>query len=178
MGFLVMSVACAVIGPSPSKLVIVVCSAQVLVQIGAFFWPALLPAMMPLWNLSNSEAGWITASFYGAYMMSVPVLVTLTDRVDPPTATPPSNRPVRTGELTHVLRGGVARHLLDRGWRLARGTCVRSLALPGGWGQPLVDWIIAFHQDLYTFRDRIRAHELAMAEAQEGSGPYACYEPT
>ena len=36
-----------------------------------------------LWELSNSEAGWITASFYGAYMVSVPVLVTLTDRVDP-----------------------------------------------------------------------------------------------
>ena len=52
-------------------------------QIGAFFWPALLPGMMPLWKLSNSEAGWITASFYGAYMVSVPVLVTLTDRVDP-----------------------------------------------------------------------------------------------
>jgi predicted MFS family arabinose efflux permease len=61
----------------------VVCAAQVLVQIGAFFWPALLPGMMPLWQLSNSEAGWITASFYGAYMLSVPVLVTLTDRVDP-----------------------------------------------------------------------------------------------
>jgi len=39
--------------------------------------------MIPLWTLSNSEAGWITASFYGAYMVSVPVLVTLTDRVDP-----------------------------------------------------------------------------------------------
>ena len=52
-------------------------------QIGAFFWPALLPGMMPLWKLSNSEAGWITASFYGAYMVSVPVLVTLTDRIDP-----------------------------------------------------------------------------------------------
>jgi predicted MFS family arabinose efflux permease len=78
-----MSVASAVVGPSPSKLVIAVCAAQVLVQIGAFFWPALLPTMMPLWSLSNSEAGWITASFYGAYMVSVPVLVTLTDRVDP-----------------------------------------------------------------------------------------------
>jgi predicted MFS family arabinose efflux permease len=64
-------------------LVGVVCAAQVLVQIGAFFWPALLPGMMPLWRLSNSEAGWITASFYGAYMLSVPVLVTLTDRIDP-----------------------------------------------------------------------------------------------
>ena len=68
---------------SPSRLVALVCTAQVLVQIGAFFWPALLPGMMPLWKLSNSEAGWITACFYGAYMVSVPVLVTLTDRVDP-----------------------------------------------------------------------------------------------
>src|SRR5262249_13595947 len=34
---LVMSVASAVVDPSPSKLVIVVCAAQVLVQIGAFF---------------------------------------------------------------------------------------------------------------------------------------------
>jgi predicted MFS family arabinose efflux permease len=63
--------------------VAVVCTAQVLVQIGAFFWPVLLPGMIRLWELSNSEAGWITASFYGAYMLSVPVLVTLTDRIDP-----------------------------------------------------------------------------------------------
>jgi predicted MFS family arabinose efflux permease len=54
----------------------------VLVQIGAYFWPALLPEMMRRWSLSNSEAGWITAIFYAAYMVSVPVLVTLTDRVD------------------------------------------------------------------------------------------------
>ncbi|CAN5919856.1 MFS transporter [soil metagenome] len=51
-------------------------------QIGAYYWPALLPDMMRLWSLNNSEAGWITASFYAAYMVSVPVLVTLTDRID------------------------------------------------------------------------------------------------
>ena len=73
----------AALGRSSARLVGVVCAAQVLVQIGAFFWPALLPGMMRLWELSNIEAGWITASFYGAYMISVPVLVTLTDRVDP-----------------------------------------------------------------------------------------------
>jgi MFS family permease len=67
---------------SGGRLVAAVCAAQVLVQIGAFFWPALLPGMMPLWALTNSEAGWITAIFYGAYMLSVPLLVTLTDRVD------------------------------------------------------------------------------------------------
>jgi predicted MFS family arabinose efflux permease len=64
------------------RLVALVCAAQVLVQLGAFFWPALLPGMMTLWKLTNSEAGWITAIFYAAYMVSVPVLVTLTDRID------------------------------------------------------------------------------------------------
>jgi predicted MFS family arabinose efflux permease len=63
-------------------LVAVVCAAQVLVQLGAFFWPALLPGMMPRWGLTNSEAGWITAMFYGAYLLAVPILVTLTDRID------------------------------------------------------------------------------------------------
>lgn len=70
-------------GLSPAQLVAAVCAAQVLVQIGAFFWPVLMPGLMPAWGLSNSAAGWITASFYGAYMVSVPVLVTLTDRLDP-----------------------------------------------------------------------------------------------
>lgn len=67
---------------SGGRLVAVVCAAQVLVQIGAFFWPALLPTMMPLWGLTNSEAGWVTAIFYAAYLVAVPVLVTLTDRID------------------------------------------------------------------------------------------------
>lgn len=67
---------------SGARLVAVVCTAQVVVQIGAYFWPALLPDMIPLWRLTNSEAGWITGIFYAAYVVAVPVLVTLTDRVD------------------------------------------------------------------------------------------------
>jgi len=65
------------------SLVAVVCAAQVLVQIGAYFWPALLPGLVGRWALTYTEAGWITAVFYGAYVVSVPILVTLTDRVDP-----------------------------------------------------------------------------------------------
>jgi predicted MFS family arabinose efflux permease len=63
-------------------MVAIVCAAQVLVQIGAFFWPALLPEMRARWGLSHGEAGEITASFYAAYVLAVPVLVTLTDRID------------------------------------------------------------------------------------------------
>ncbi|MFN4017303.1 MAG: MFS transporter [Reyranella sp.] len=67
---------------SGPRLVAIVCAAQIFVQIGAGFWPALLPQMMQRWSLSNSEAGWITAIFFGAYMVAVPVLVTLTDKID------------------------------------------------------------------------------------------------
>jgi predicted MFS family arabinose efflux permease len=67
---------------SAARLVAIVCAAQVFVQIGAYYWPALLPDMMRRWSLTNSEAGWITSAFYATYMVSVPVLVTLTDRID------------------------------------------------------------------------------------------------
>src|SRR3546814_3440201 len=38
---------------------------------------------MGAWAIDNTQAGWITGLFYLAYTVSVPVLVTLTDRVDP-----------------------------------------------------------------------------------------------
>ena len=68
---------------SPLRLVVLVCSAQVLAQIGAYTWPALLPGFLGRWPLDNAQAGWVTGMFYGAYVVSVPVLVGLTDRVDP-----------------------------------------------------------------------------------------------
>jgi MFS family permease len=65
------------------RLVALVCAAQVCAQIGAYTWPALLPGFLDEWGLTNSEAGWITGLFYAAYTVSVPLLVTLTDRIDP-----------------------------------------------------------------------------------------------
>ena len=65
------------------RLIVTVCTAQVLAQIGAYTLAALLPLMMQSWSLSNAEAGWITSVFYGGYTLAVPVLVALTDRIDP-----------------------------------------------------------------------------------------------
>jgi predicted MFS family arabinose efflux permease len=70
---------------TPLGLVILVCIAQVCAQIGAYAWPALLPRFIDAWHITNGEAGWITGIFYAAYAVSVPFLVTLTDRVDPRT---------------------------------------------------------------------------------------------
>ena len=85
------------------RLIAFVCTAQVLVQIGAFFWPALVPEMMLRWRLTNSEAGWITAAFYGAYMLAVPVLVTLTDRVQEITGTVQDALGRPTSDYTIIL---------------------------------------------------------------------------
>ena len=55
--------------------------AQVLVQIGAFTLPALLPGYIARWSLSATEAGWLIGAFFAAYVVAVPVLVGLTDRL-------------------------------------------------------------------------------------------------
>ena len=44
---------------------------------------ALLPSFTRDWSLSNTEAGWIGGIYYAGYTAAVPVLVTLTDRIDP-----------------------------------------------------------------------------------------------
>ncbi len=68
---------------SLSRLIAAVCLAQILAQIGAYSVPALLPGLIADWSLTNTEAGWITGIFYAGYTVSVPILVSLTDRVDP-----------------------------------------------------------------------------------------------
>jgi MFS family permease len=63
--------------------VVAMCAAQASAQIGAFAVAALLPALIAAWSLSNTEAGWISGIYYAAYTLAVPLLSSLTDRVDP-----------------------------------------------------------------------------------------------
>lgn len=51
-------------------------------MVGVFAFPALLPAFVGEWGLSNTEAGWISGVLFAGYTMVVPVLTTLTDRID------------------------------------------------------------------------------------------------
>lgn len=124
------------------RLVLLVCIAQTLVQIGAFFWPALLPHLAP-----NSAAGWITAAFYGAYMLAVPVLVTLTDRIDP--------------KRIYLLGVGltIVGHLLF-GW-LADGfwSALACRALTG------IGWAGTYMTGLKLLADRVDAKMLSRATA-------------
>jgi MFS family permease len=63
--------------------VLAVCAAQGCAQIGAFGVAALMPTLIPVWSLTNTEAGWISGIYYAAYTLVVPLLSSLTDRVDP-----------------------------------------------------------------------------------------------
>lgn len=46
----------------------------------AFF--AMLPHFMDLRALTNSQAGWISGLYFAGYSIAVPVLTSLTDRID------------------------------------------------------------------------------------------------
>lgn len=65
------------------RAVVAMCAAQACAQIGAFSVAALIPTLIPAWGLTNTEAGWISGIYYAAYTLVVPLLASLTDRVDP-----------------------------------------------------------------------------------------------
>ncbi len=67
----------------PLRLISLLCLAEALGMASFATFPALLPTFMAEWRLSNTEAGWINSMFYAGYVGAVPVLVSLTDRVDP-----------------------------------------------------------------------------------------------
>jgi len=66
---------------SSRKFVWSIVTAQMLVQIGAFSLPALLPAYIDQWHLTSIEAGSLVGIFFAAYVAAVPLLVALTDRI-------------------------------------------------------------------------------------------------
>src|SRR5262249_9738132 len=109
---------------SPRALVAVVCAAQVCAQIGAYTWPALLPRFLGDWGLTNSEAGWITALFYASYTVSVPILVTLTDRIDPRTV-------YLTGVGLTVLSHGGFALFVDGPWGAAAARAIAGVGWAG-----------------------------------------------
>ena len=103
--------------------VLAMCAAQACAQIGAFSVAALLPTLIPAWSLTNTEAGWISGIYYAAYTLVVPVLSSLTDRVDPKRIylglrrhSPPSRSPDSRGLATGFWSALAFRALMGAGW--------------------------------------------------------------
>lgn len=67
---------------SPALLTGCLCLAEVAGMAGAFSFPALLPHFKAIWGLSASQAGWINGIYFAGYTLAVPLLTSLTDRID------------------------------------------------------------------------------------------------
>jgi MFS family permease len=66
----------------PAGFVAVLSFGHVLTMIGFSAFPALLPQFIDLWDLSSIEGGMVNSAFFLGYTLAVPLLVSLTDRID------------------------------------------------------------------------------------------------
>ena len=127
-------------------------AAQVLVQIGAFSLPALLPSYIAGWNLSKTEAGSLIGIFFAAYVLAVPVLVSLTDSV-------PTRWIYAAGAgLTAASHLGMA-WLADGFWS---ALLLRALAGIG--------WAGAYMPGLKAIADRLEGHAQSRAVSMHAAG--------
>jgi MFS family permease len=68
---------------SPSaRLTLLMCAAEALGMTGFAAYPSFLPLLAGEWQLSGSEAGLIGGAFFFGYMVAVPFLSGVTDRID------------------------------------------------------------------------------------------------
>ena len=82
---------------NPLPFVLAMCGAEILGMLSFAGFQALIPTFAAEWGLSHTEAGWISGVYFAGYVGAVPVLVSLTDRIDP-----------RRVLIVSLLIGGIA----------------------------------------------------------------------
>jgi MFS family permease len=114
---------------SPYRLTLLVCLAEIFGLASIAVFPALLPTFQAEWNLSNTAAGWISAAYYGGYMILVPVLTSITDRID-------ARRIMGLGALFAAMSAVGYAYLAQGFWsalvlRLLSGVSLAGIYMPG-----------------------------------------------
>lgn len=66
----------------PRRLVALICLAEALSMTGFAAYPAFLTELQALWGMSGAEAGFVGGAFFFGYMVAVPFLTGITDRLD------------------------------------------------------------------------------------------------
>lgn len=147
-----MSTTTAMLSAENRRFIWAIVIAQVLVQIGAFSLPALLPTYILTWDLSKTEGGWLIGIFFAAYVVAVPVLVSLTDRV-------PTRRVYAVGAgLTALSHLGFA-FVADGFWS---GMILRALAGIG--------WAGAYMPGLKAIADTLEGNAQSRAVSMHAAG--------
>ena len=67
---------------SSIRIIFWICIAEILTMQGVFIFSSMLPFFLTEWKLDSVDAGWISRIDYGSYMISVMILVSLTDWID------------------------------------------------------------------------------------------------
>jgi len=69
--------------PAPGLRIVAAMSAALfLAALSISIYASQLPTIIKLWSLSNTDAGWIGGAYFAGYVVAVPVLTALTDRLD------------------------------------------------------------------------------------------------
>ena len=68
--------------PRAVRLITLLCLAEALAMTGFAAYPAFLPALRAAWGMSGAEAGFVGGAFFFGYMLAVPLLSGITDRID------------------------------------------------------------------------------------------------
>jgi predicted MFS family arabinose efflux permease len=138
--------------PQSRRFIWSMVAAQGLVQIGAFTLPALLPGYMDRWHLTKTEAGWLIGVFFAAYVVAVPALVSLTDRI-------PTRRVYAVGAgLTALSHLGFA-FIADGFWS---ALILRAVAGVG--------WAAAYMPGLKAIADTLEGHAQSRAVSLHAAG--------
>jgi MFS family permease len=69
-------------GPSSVVLIAAMCVGLFFSVLGFAAFPALMPVFFDEWGLDNTEAGWVNGLYFLGYLVAVPALVGVTDRID------------------------------------------------------------------------------------------------
>lgn len=67
----------------PYILITLVCLAEVFSLLGIATFPSLQSILVDSWSLTNTDVGWINGIYFLGYLIFVPILVSLTDRLSP-----------------------------------------------------------------------------------------------
>ncbi|MDE0309089.1 MAG: MFS transporter [Acidiferrobacterales bacterium] len=59
-----------------------ICIAHVLGMVPFAIYPTLIPILQAEWSASNTAIGWVAGIYFGGYLVTVIIVVPLTDRVD------------------------------------------------------------------------------------------------
>jgi MFS family permease len=69
-------------GTSAARFTASLCVAEICTMLGYATFPTLLATLQSAWGMSNTEAGVVSGAYFGGYMLAVPLLTALTDRIE------------------------------------------------------------------------------------------------